>query len=96
MILSTIMTLCVLSTTGGYECDVRVQYLQKVSSVKECKKDMQQLATRMMNEVIISEKDLIPQVAKGDCVPTNETPAILNAIPEVFKGSGYSYTVTFY
>lgn len=71
MILSTILTMCVLSTTGGHECDVRVQYLQEVTSMQECKKDMQQLAVRMMAE-------------------------ILNAIPEYFRGIGYSYNVTFY
>lgn len=96
MILSTIMTLCVLSTTGGHECDVRVQYLQEVRSMQECKKDMKQLATRMMAEVVKNESSLIPQVMKGDCVSTNETAAILNAIPEYFQGVGYSYHVTFY
>lgn len=96
MIASTILTLCVLSTTGGHECDVRVQYLQEVHSMQECRKDMKQLATRMMAEVVKNEPSLIPQVMKGDCVSTNETAAILNAIPEYFRGVGYSYQVTFY
>lgn len=96
MILSTILTMCVLSTTGGHECDVRVQYLQEVTSMQECKKDMQQLAVRMMAEVVKNEPSLIPRVVKGDCVTTDQTASILNAIPEYFRGIGYSYNVTFY
>lgn len=96
MILSTVLTMCVLSTTGGHECDVRVQYLQEVNSMQECKKDMQQLAVRMMAEVVKNERSLVPQVVKGDCLHVEETAAVLNAIPEYFQGIGYTYNVTFY